>query len=336
MAATIADVARLAGVSPGTVSNVMNRPQLVLEATRLRVEQAMAELDFVPNRQARVLAGGLNRGIGLVIHDVGNPFFSQIADSVDDVATAHGYGIVLTSSRASLERQEASLRMFAEQRLSGVLLAPTVEGPTTAAKLRERGMAVVLLDYPGDTDECSVTVDDVSGGAVATRHLLELGRTRLAFVGGPSRVRQHADRLEGMRAAVRAAARTQDAKATVGVTSVGAHTVACGAQAAARLVKQRRRPDGVFCGNDLLAVGLIGELTRLGVRVPDDIAVVGYDDIELAALVGVPLTSVRQPMDEIGRVATQLLLAEISGGQHTHQQLRFEPRLVVRASTGGD
>lgn len=330
MAATIADVARLAGVSPGTVSNVMNRPQLVLEATRLRVEQAMAELEFVPNRQARVLAGGLNRGIGLVIHDVGNPFFSQVADSVDDVATAHGYGIVLTSSRASLDRQEASLRMFAEQRLSGVLLAPTVEGPTTAAKLRERGMSVVLLDYPGGIDECSVTVDDVSGGAIAARHLLGLGRTRLAFVGGPSRVRQHADRLEGMRAAVKA----HDSKATVAVTSVAAHTVACGAQAAAKLVKQRRRPDAVFCGNDLIAVGLVGELGRLGVRVPDDIAVVGYDDIELAALVGVPLTSVRQPMDEIGRVATQLLLAEIAGGQHTHQQLRFEPRLIIRSSTG--
>ncbi|ACQ81112.1 transcriptional regulator, LacI family [Beutenbergia cavernae DSM 12333] len=333
MPVTIADVARRAAVSPGTVSNVLNRPHIVREATRTRVEAAMAELDFVPNRQARALAGGLNRSIGLVIHDAANPFFAQVADGADDVAVAHGYGLVLTSSRASLARQEASLRMFAEQRVSGVLLAPTVDGPTTADRLRQAGIAVVIVDFPGGASECSVTVDDVTGGAVAARHLLDLGRRRIAFVGGPHRVRQHADRLTGVRRAARDARRTSGAGVSVRVLEVEEHTVEHGRRAGARLAATPGDVDAVVCGNDLLAVGVISELTGAGVRVPEDVAVVGYDDVDLAALVAVPVTSVRQPMAEIGRAAMRLLLSELSGDEHVHEHLRFEPELVVRAST---
>lgn len=332
MPVTIADVARRAAVSPGTVSNVLNRPHIVRQATRTRVEAAMAELDFVPNRQARALAGGLNRSVGLVIHDAGNPFFAQVADGVDDVAAEHGFGLVLTSSRASLARQEASLRMFAEQRVSGVLLAPTVEGPTTATRLRERGVAVVLLDFPGADDECSVTVDDVTGGTLAAQHLLERGRSRLAFVGGPRRVRQHADRLAGVRRALEDGGLSADA---LRIVPVAEHTVEAGHAAAAALASAAPGVDAVVCGNDLLAVGVIRGLAASGRHVPDDVAVVGYDDVDLAALVGVPLTSVRQPMAELGRAAMRLLLGELTEPDHEHERLRFSPELVVRASTGG-
>ncbi|HEY6739379.1 MAG TPA: LacI family DNA-binding transcriptional regulator [Actinopolymorphaceae bacterium] len=334
MAATIDDVARLAGVSRGTVSNVLNRPNIVLEATRTRVLQAMQELDFTPSQAARTLGGARNRCISLVVHDVANPFFAEIARAVEDVTRPLDYVITLTSTRADDERQRASLRLLLAQHVSGILLTPTASGAAGLEQLRKRGVATVLLDYQGEADECSVAVDDVSGGQMATRHLLELRRTRLAFVGGPDRVRQHTDRLEGMR---RAMPDRGSGRRTPRIVDVPADTVAAGEEAARRLLDgPAELPNGIFCGNDLLAAGLLRVLTSHGVRVPDDVAVVGYDDIDLASLVATPLTSVRQPMYEMGRSASTMLLDEIQNGSHTHQHRRFVPKLVVRSSTAGD
>jgi LacI family transcriptional regulator len=329
MAVTIEDVARRAGVSRGTVSNVLNSPEIVLSATRERVLQAMRELDFVPNQAARALGGARNRSIGLVIHDVGNPFFAEMARGVEDVATPRNYVIMLTSTRADDERQRASLRSLMAQRVAGVLVTPTVSGVAGLGDLRDA--AVVLLDQEGAANQCSVAVDDVCGGRIAAEHLLSLGRSRLAFVGGPRRVRQHTDRLSGMRTEVAAA--PAGVRHTVRVVPTGADTVAAGEEAAKALLAKSPLPTGVFCANDLLAIGLIRVLCSHGIGIPDDIAVVGYDNTELASLVATPITSIRQPMYEMGRRATELLLAEIHERAHRHQHLRYVPELVVRAST---
>lgn len=332
MAVTIEDVARRAGVSRGTVSNVLNRPELVLEATRARVRQAMRELDFVPSQPARMLGGLRNRSIGLVIHDVGNPFFAEIVRGVEDAATPENYVITLTSTRADDERQRTSLRLLLAQQVSGILLTPTESGGADLKELRTRGVASVLLDYEGDADECSVAVDDIRGGLMATQHLLDLGHRQLAFVGGPGRVRQHSDRLAGMRSAL--AASGPRGRPAVKVVKIPADTIACGEEAAARLLAgSTTLPTGVFCGNDLLAIGLLRGLAAHGAKVPDDVAVVGYDDIELASLLSTPITSVRQPMYDMGRTAADLLLGEIHDRAHSHQNVRFVPKLVIRDST---
>lgn len=334
MTVTIEDVARHAGVSRGTVSNVLNRPGMVLEATRERVIRAMRELDFVPSQAARMLGGARNRSLGLVVYDVGNPFFTEVARGVEDIAATADYVITLTSTQASDDRQRASLRLLLAQRVSGVLITPTAAGVDCMTQLREQGVATVLLDYEGEADECWASVDDVHGGTIAGEHLLERGHRTLAFVGAPRRARQHADRLRGMRAAVR---RSADRGNSVRVITVAADTIAYGERAAKAMLSDRTRPrpTGVFCGNDLLAAGFMRELNAFGVRVPEDIAVVGYDDIELASMLATPLTSIRQPMYEMGRAATELLLAEINESGHHHQHRRFVPELVIRASTVG-
>jgi LacI family transcriptional regulator len=336
MAVTIEDVARRAGVSRGTVSNVLNRPEIVLEATRSRVLKAMRELDFIASQPARMLGGLRSRSIGLVMHDVGHPFFAEIARGVEDVATREGYVLTLTSTRDDDDRQRSSLRLLLAQQVSGILLVPTASGADDLRQMRERGVAAVLLDHEGGANECSVAVDDIRGGIAATQHLLGLGHRRLAFVGGPRRGRQHSDRLKGMRSALGTSGTR--GRPAAQVITVPADTISCGEEAAGALLgksAKRSRPTGLFCGNDLLAVGMIRGLTSAGVRVPEDMAVVGYDDIELTTLVGTPITSVRQPMYEMGRTAADLLLSEIHDRTHTHHNVRFVPELIVRESTAG-
>ncbi|MGW0229206.1 LacI family DNA-binding transcriptional regulator [Actinopolymorpha singaporensis] len=334
MAVTIEDVARRAGVSRGTVSNVLNRPDVVSEATRARVLAAMSDLDFIPSQPARMLGGLRNRSIGLVMHDVGHPFFAEIARGVEDVTIRENYVLTLTSTRDDAERERSSLRLLIAQQVSGILLIPTASGAGEVQQVRERGVAAVLLDHEGGAGECSVAVDDIRGGIAATQHLLSLGHRRLAFVGGPGRGRQHSDRLSGMRSALTTAGGR--VRPGVQVVTVPADTIACGEEAARSLLAdsaRRSRPTGILCGNDLLAVGLMRGLGSAGVSVPDDVAVVGYDDIELATLVGTPITSVRQPMYEMGHTAAELLVSEIRDRGHTHRNVRFVPELVVRDST---
>lgn len=327
--ATISDVARRAGVSRGTVSNVLNRPQMVAEPTRARVERAMEELAFTPRMHARLLAGAPNRTIALVLHDIGNPFFSEAARGAEDVALERSYTTSLTATRANEARQGAALRMMLSQRVSGVLLSPTAVVGSGVAMLRKKGIPVVLLDRAGGPDECSVAVDNVKGGILVGTHLAEIGIDAFVFVGGPQRVLQHAHRLQGLKRAVPSGQPVQ-------VVEVPEDTIAYGEQAAGAIVQAfPRRRVGVFCGNDLLAIGAMRGLVARRVRVPADVAVVGYDDIEVATSLAIPLSSVRQQPYELGRTAAELLLSEIEAGAepHRHRHRRFTPSLVVRASS---
>lgn len=325
--ATIADVARAASVSPGTVSNVLNRPQRVRSETRMRVQRAIELLGYRPNRQARMLAGGRDRGIGIVVHDAGNPFFARIADAVAETAEASGFSVVMSSSRADESRQEAALRLLLEYQVSGILLTPGVRSP----RLTELagGTPVVLLDYAGEKSQCSVRSDDVMGGRLGARHLIELGCRQLAFVGGARRVRQHRDRASGMRQVLRAIADADRLK----IIAVDADTVAAGLAAAGEVAAEIDTIDGILCGNDLLAFGVIKGLSDRGIKVPDEVKIIGFDDIDLAAFVSVPLTTIHQPVARMGQSATELLLDEILNPDHQHSQQTFRPELVVRSST---
>jgi LacI family transcriptional regulator, galactose operon repressor len=328
MAPSIKDVAERAGVSLGTVSNVLNRPDKVSEATRNVVLAAIAELGFVRNSQAAQLRAGASRSLGLIVLDLANPFFHDIARGIEDVATELGYALVLCNSDEQASREDRFLQLLEEQRVRGMLITPV--GPTSERldALRGRGTPTVLVDrYDPRADCCSVAVDDVAGGELAGAHLLARGHRRITYVTGPLSLRQCKDRLTGLRRAV-------DGAAVVDVVEVPALKARHGYEAARKLFDEGRNPTAVFCANDLLALGVLRAAVSTGRRVPEDIALLGYDDIDFAADAAVPLSSVHQPTLRIGRTAARLLVEECDHpDSHTHQQVMFRPELVIREST---
>ena len=331
---SIKDVAARAGVSVGTVSNVLNRPERVAEETRTRVQLAIIALGFVRNEPARQLRAGRSRTIGLLVLDAANPFFADVSRGAEEAAASAGLAVILCNSGQDAAKESAYLNLMAEQRVQGLLLTPVDADPIRLAKLVERGMPVVLLDRRAEgAGMCSVSVDDISGGDLAVSHLLEMGHERIAFIGGPTTIAQVKDRLQGARNALARAGRDPESLVSIITTSM---TVAAGRGAGERLggLPVKRRPTAAFCGNDLLALGLLQEMIRQGLDVPNDVAIVGYDDIEFAAAAAVPLTSVRQPRHLLGKTAADLLLEETQDPEnHIHRQIEFEPDLVVRAST---
>lgn len=335
MAVSIRDVARAAGVSVGTVSNVLNRPEVVAPGTVERVTDAIEQLGFVRNDAARQLRAGRSRSFGLVVLDSRNPFFMDIAHGAQHRAVDDGYTVLLGASDDSRTREQAMLDMFEQHRVAGVLITPLQSDLTQLWRLREAGTPVVLVDRgSSDRSFSSVSVDDVEGGRVAAQHLLDIGRRSLAFVGGPHDIQQVADRLSGARAAV---ASRPDASLTEYPTQ--ALSVLEGRRIGTLITElpASERPDAVFAANDLLAMGVLQALVMTGsLRVPEDIALVGYDDIDFASAAVVPITSVRQPAVEIGTTAVELLLRESQpGATPEREQIVFIPELVVRASTSG-
>ncbi len=333
MAVSVRDVAAAASVSVGTVSNVLNRPDKVAPDTVARVLAAIDELGFVRNDAARQLRAGRSRSIGLVVLDVRNPFFTDVARGAEDRAAEEAMTILLGNSDENAERERSYLDLFEEQRVHGVLISPLGDDETRLQRLRGRDTPVVLVDRVSeDRRLSSVSVDDVVGGELAVRHLLDTGRRHIAFVGGPTSIRQVADRLEGARRAV-----GSEPGATLEVVATESLTVLDG-RAAGEAIRERRsgeRPDAVFAANDLLAMGVLQAFNMLGsVRVPDDVALIGYDDIDFAAAAVVPLSSIRQPASLIGYTAVDLLLKEAaSNAEFTPEQVVFQPELVVRDST---
>ena len=330
---SVVDVARAAGVSLGTVSNALNRPERVKPETLERVHNAIATLGFVRNEAARQLRAGRSRSIGLVVLDVANPFFTDICEGVEEAAADAGLAVLLCNSNEDPTREKRYLNLLEELRAYGVLLTPVLNTNRQVKEMQRRGVPVVLVDRGSSRTQCSVSVDDVSGGELATRHLLERGHQRIAYAGGPLQLTQVADRLRGARAAY-AAAGVDDAKLTVLETN--GLTVSSGRRAGEQIaaIPARRRPTAAFCANDLVALGLLQQMTTHGVDVPGQLAIVGYDDIEFAAAAAVPLTSVRQPRSQLGRTATELLIEEVEDpGQHVHRQVVFAPELIERQSS---
>lgn len=331
--ANIREVARHAGVSVGTVSNVLNRPDIVGAATRERVLDAIRELGFVRNEAARHLRAGRSRTVGLVVLDVANPYFTDVARGVEELADTQHTMVVLCNSDGQVGRELRHVAQLEEQRVLGVLITPAETDNPYLAEVAERGTPVVLVDREAGREHCSVAVNDVMGGHLAGAHLLEEGHEHIAFVGGPSSFKQVADRKAGLQAAISGANANG---ARVAELTMASLSVAAGRDAGEKIAQllPNERPTAAFCGNDLLALGFLQEMTRQGIRVPDDMAIVGYDDIEFAAAAAVPLSSVRQPREQLGRAAMELLLDEVENGEtHTHRQVVFQPKLVVRESS---
>ena len=329
---SVREVASQAGVSVGTVSNVLNRPDLVAPDTRQRVLDAIEALGFVRNEAARHLRSGRSNTIGLVVLDVANPFFTDVARGAESMADELGSTVILCHSAEDPEREARHLAMLEELRVQGVLITPVDGAGPDIDRLLAHGIPVVLVDRAaGRRQQCSVAVDDEWGGRLAVDHLVDEGHRDIAFVGGPLQIQQVVDRHRGAQMAL---AGIDGAHLEVHETA--SLTVTEGRAAARRLftLAPDRRPSAVFCANDLLAIGVLQAAVQESVHVPGDLAIVGYDDIGFAAAAAVPLSSVRQPREQLGRTAAQLLAEEVNDPDtHSHRQVVYEPELIVRASS---
>ncbi|MFC0673060.1 LacI family DNA-binding transcriptional regulator [Brachybacterium hainanense] len=332
----MAQVAQRAGVSLGTVSHVLNHPSRVTESTRERVLAAMEELSFHPSAAARTLAGGRSDAIGLVLTDLGNSLFVDVARGATREAEAQGMYVLLADGDAERGRELTQLRVFDDLHVAGSMV--TLNDETHRAELLARhrpDRPLVLLNICAPDDRsCSVEVDHELGGRLATAHLLSRGRRRIAFLGGSARLRPVVQRRTGF-LRVLAQAGLGPARVIEDPEQLGR---ADGYRAGRLLAADVRagRVDAVFAVSDLMAAGVLEVLREEGLDVPGDVALVGYDDNVAAHDVPVPLTTLAQPGMEMGRQGARLVIEEArSPGEHRHEQVVLQPQLVVRASTGG-
>mgnify|MGYP001401800468 CR=1 FL=1 len=325
----VREVAARAGVSLGTVSNVLNNPDRVGPETRERVEAAMRALGFVPSRAAGQLRSRRSELIGVVVPDVGNPFWASVLRGVETVADAADLTMVVGSTHQDPDRQRHLLRVLESQGVDGLVIAPIVDRAEDWASFGARRFGVVTLERQDPSSSGAwVSLDNVMGARLAMSHLLERGHRKIALVNGPTSVSWCAERRAGV---VRALADLDLDPADVLVeVEVRDLTVDEGGVAVAPLL-DARSVTAVMCVNDMLALGALLAMQQRGLRVPDDIALMGYDDTDFAPALNPPLTTVRQPSYEMGVAAARLLLRadQREPGEH----VEFEPLLVVRDST---
>ena len=330
---TIRDVAEQAGVSLGTASNVLNRPDRVLPETRARVLGVIERLGFVRSSAAHQMRGGHSRCFGAVVIDAADPFSTETVRGLEDAVHEQGCAVMVCSTDGSPDREARYLQLLEEQRVQGIVITPASRSMRHLHTLRDRGTLVVLLDRKsGDGELCSVSVDHARGGELAASHLFENGHRRTAFINGPLHLSQCAERRRGMRRAARRA----DLDADESILEYTIDPITASEQTESiidELLALPDRPTAIVCVNDRIAFTVLGELAKRRVRVPRDISVVGYDDVDFAAMLSPALTSIRQPKYELGRAAAQLLIAETVDPNHQHDDIRFEPELIERQST---
>lgn len=332
---TIQDVAARAGVSAMTVSRVINKHARVAGETRRRVEQAIAELGYVPNALARGLLNGRTRTIALIVSDISNPFFTLIARGVEDVALRNGYAVILGNSDESVEKERQYIDVMLQNRLDGILLAPAGQDSRKALDvLKQQGTTFVLVDRAVEGVTADVVEgDNISGARLLTEHLLRLGHRRIALVNGPLDVSTARERLLGYQEALR----SQHIVPDPALITTGAFTRAEGRASAQQLLRLPldQRPTAIFGCNNFLAIGVIEALREARVDVPRDMAVVSFDDIELASALYPFLTVVAQPARTFGTIAMQFLLDRLNSDEHLPpRKVVLPPELIVRISCG--
>jgi DNA-binding LacI/PurR family transcriptional regulator len=326
--ATMEDVAAKAGVSRALVSLVMRDSPKVSEKRRLRVLQAAAQLGYRPNAMARGLASRRTRTVGVLLNELHNPFYAEIMDGIDEAAALHDYRVLIGTAGRRSRGEQAALESFLEFRADGLVLVgarlPTRE---ILAVARTSPVVLVARDIRSPLVD-SIKNDERTGARLVVSHLVELGHRRIAHVDGGAGAGA-GGRREGYRQAMREHGLDKHIRVIA-----GDYTDVAGVQAATRLLESRRLPTAVFVANDLAAAGLIDRLEDDGLRVPDDVSVVGYDNTYLASLHHMSLTTVDQPRPDMGRRAMDALVERMEGRRTTAVHERVRPSLVVRSSTG--
>ena len=328
---TIYDVAERAGVSAMTVSRVLNQSSRVAETTRLRIQKAIDELGYVPNTLARGLKG-VTRTLAFIIPDVSNPFFTDIVHGAEEVAWQHGYTVFLGNTNSSAEREKHYIQKFLGHGIDGLLIAPS--GDSTApilADVTARRVPFVLIDadVPGVRAD-KVLGDNAKAAQELTEHLLTLGHTRIAYVGGRLDISTGQERASGYRAALK----ERGVKVNPGYLCTTDFSRAEGYASAKALMSLPTPPTAVVAANNTLAVGVIEALRELNERIPEDVAVVCFEDLELASALHPFLTVMAQPAREFGQIGARFLLERIAKPTLALRSCVLSPTLIVRKSCG--
>lgn len=327
--ATIQDVARLAEVSVSTVSRYLNGSKHVSESARRRIEAAVRKLMYRPSQTARTMRTRRSGTLGLVIPDIGHPFFAEVIRGAEEAAATRGYTVFLVNTAEDPQKERRLLQALVDKDVDGILYGGGFELDGLGRNMYD--MPVVVIDREIHLPQAqAILVDNLSGGYQATRHLLSEGRRRIAVLTGPRRYRTNWDRYQGFLKAMAEAGHDPHALPSAETAvSIGAAR-----EAVLQWLDAGVRPDAIFAANDLLAVGCLEALAERGVVVPGECAVVGFDNITLASLVRPALSTVDQPKYDMGRLGAEYLVAQIEGRPASGRRTVLPPRLVIRDSCG--
>jgi len=331
--ATIHDVAKRAGVSPITVSRVINHSGYASQETRARVEAAIVELGYVPNRLARSLRSKRTNTLALVLTDVTNPFFTTLARGVEDTASDAGYTVIFCNTDESETEEKKYLQVVLQQQVDGILLVPACGTCDSVEMIQKQATPVVVLDrrMPSNTKVDVVRCDSVDGAYRLVQLLIGLGHRQIAVLSGPKIVSTAEDRVTGYHQAMVEAGIDE----RLHLVSYGTYTQSSGYEMAQRVLNVNPRPTALFAANNLIAIGALKAVQDAGLCVPDDVAMVGFDDLPANLLISPFFTVAVQPAYEMGQRATRLLLARLAGDAPEHcQEVILPTELIVRQSSG--
>jgi len=330
MGITIKDIAKAANVSINTVSRALNNKGDVNKETQGRIERIAREMNYVPNQLARSLHQKQTGTIGVVVTDNSNPFYARMIKGIEDFACSCGYSIILCNSDEDAGKEAAAMRILKEKQVDGILITPTHTGDEFVRALCGYHKPFVLMNRSTDeADVDYVKTDNVLGARTAVRRLIQLGRRRLWYLGGPQRISSAVERLKGCEEAVREADLPPQ---TLRVIETSLH-MEDGYACTAATMKENGTPDGLFAYSDILAIGAMKALRENGLRIPADVAVIGYDDIEISQYLEISLTTVRQQRYELGRKSAEVLIDKLRDKEHHRTaHIVYTPELVIRDS----
>ena len=330
--ATIRDVAKLAAVSSITVSRVINNSGYVSKATRERVEKAIKELNYVPNTLATSFRSNRTYTIALVVPDVTNPYWTTVARGVEDVAAEKDYSVILCNTDEDSAKESRYIEILLRRQVDGILIAPATDDGERLLPIRSQETPCVILDrevkhFNADVVRC----DSVAGSRELTQHLLDIGHRRIAMISGPATVSTAEDRVEGYRRALQERGLTVDEN----LVKRGEYKQSSGYRLMREVMTDGLSPSAVFAANNFIAVGVMEAIREAGLRVPEDIALVCFDDLPQASLIYPFLTIVAQPAYEIGTTSAELLLEQLTGKtQRKERAVVLETELIIRESCG--
>lgn len=328
---TIKQVANHAGVSSTTVSHVINGTRYVSEVVQEQVRKSMSELNYRPNALARSLRSGFTHTLGLILPDSANPFFAEVGHIIESAAFEAGYSVILCNTENNFEKESHYLDVLTKNQVDGMIFVTTGERSDSLKDIVEMEIPTVVMDrdFPGLKLDV-VSADNLQGGYLATQHLISLGHKRIGCIAGPSRINPSARRVIGYKQAIQEAGLNVEPEIIVN----GDFHPETGWKIGRAMMSQKNAPTAIFACNDLMAMGVLRAATELGLRVPHDIALVGYDDIELASYTNPPLTTIKQPKLEMGLAVLNFILRRVQDKQSAPQSALLPVSLVIRDSCG--
>ena len=328
---TIIQVAAEAGVSVGTAARVINNDAHVAPETRSRVSDVMARLGFVPNRQARSLAGGKTNTIGVLVPDLATAYIGEIMHGIDAELALSQLDLMLFTTHRTAAKEANYVANMVRGMVDGLLVVLPRNPADYTGTLTRRNFPFVLIDHQGNGEPCpAVGATNWQGAYNATEYLIKLGHTRIGFITGSMDLGAATDRLDGYKSALRIRHIPEDSR----LVYEGTFFQPDGYAGACALLNLENPPTAIFASNDAMAMGAMDAVRSRGLRIPEDVSIIGFDDVPQAALVRPALTSVRQPLEQMGRIATQMLLDRLKDPEQESTRIELPTELIIRESTG--